>query len=113
MLKILIGAEAFRAGMDLYLKRCDGTAATIEDFLACFAETSGRDLDHFSLWYRQAGTPSLLAKGRYDAQAKTYTLDLAQTTPPTPGQRQQGSGCDPHPPRTYSRRRDGDAAADR
>src|SRR6478672_9531858 len=64
MLKILIGAEAFRAGMDLYLKRCDGTAATIEDFLACFAETSGRDLDHFSLWYRQAGTPTLLAKGR-------------------------------------------------
>ena len=43
----LIGADAFRAGMDLYLKRCDGTAATIEDFLACFAETSGRDLDAF------------------------------------------------------------------
>ena len=27
--------------MDLYLDRCDGTAATVEDFLACFAEASG------------------------------------------------------------------------
>ena len=63
MLKILIGSEAFRAGMDLYLRRCDGTAATVEEFLACFAEASGRDLSHFALWYRQAGTPSLMAKG--------------------------------------------------
>ena len=31
--------------MDLYFERCDGTAATVEDFLACFAEVSGRDLD--------------------------------------------------------------------
>ena len=47
MLRALIGAEAFRAGMDLYFSRCDGTAATVEDFLACFAEVSGRDLDEF------------------------------------------------------------------
>ncbi len=41
MLKALIGAEAFRAGMDLYFERCDGTAATVEEFLACFAESLG------------------------------------------------------------------------
>jgi aminopeptidase N len=86
MLKTLIGDEAFRAGMDLYFARCDGTAATIEQFLACFAENSGRDLTHFSRWYEQAGTPSIVASGRYDTRAKTYTLDLAQTTPATPGQ---------------------------
>ena len=44
MLRMLIGAEAFRNGMDLYFERCDGTAATVEDFLACFADASGRDL---------------------------------------------------------------------
>lgn len=86
MLKTLIGAEAFAAGMELYFARCDGTAATVEDFLACFAESSGRDLGHFAQWYEQAGTPTIVASGRYDAAARSYTLDLAQTTPPTPGQ---------------------------
>jgi aminopeptidase N len=86
MLKTLIGDEAFRAGMELYFQRCDGTAATIEDFLACFAESSGHNLDHFAHWYEQAGTPTIVASGRYDAAARSYTLDLAQTTPPTPGQ---------------------------
>ncbi|SEF69747.1 aminopeptidase N [Bosea lathyri] len=86
MLKTLIGEDAFRAGMDLYFERCDGTAATIEEFLACFAESSGKDLGHFARWYEQAGTPTIVATGRYDAAARSYTLDLAQTTPPTPGQ---------------------------
>ena len=67
MLKALIGAQAFRAGMDLYFTRCDGTAATVEDFLACFAESSGRDLAAFKLWYSQAGTPLLTVRTAYDA----------------------------------------------
>ena len=86
MLKVLIGDDAFKRGMDLYFERCDGTAATIEEFLACFAETSGQNLDHFARWYEQAGTPTIVASGRYDAAAKRYTLDLAQSTPATPGQ---------------------------
>jgi len=85
-LKTLIGAAAFRAGMDLYFERCDGTAATVEDFIACFAETSGRDLEPFMRWYTQAGTPVLTARGAYDAAARTYALELSQSTPPTPGQ---------------------------
>ncbi|OYW59614.1 MAG: aminopeptidase N [Bosea sp. 12-68-7] len=86
MLKLLVGEAAFRAGMDLYFGRCDGTAATVEDFLACFAETSGHDLTHFARWYEQAGTPTIVASGRYHAAARSYTLDLAQKTAPTPGQ---------------------------
>jgi aminopeptidase N len=86
MLKTLVGPDAFKAGMDLYLERCDGTAATVEDFLTCFAEASGKDLAHFSLWYRQSGTPSVAVRSHYDAQARTLRLDFAQSTPPTPGQ---------------------------
>ncbi|MBD3844516.1 aminopeptidase N [Bosea sp. SSUT16] len=86
MLKVLIGDDAFKRGMDLYFERCDGTAATIEEFLACFAETSGQNLSHFARWYEQAGTPTIVASGRYDAAARRYTLELAQSTPPTPGQ---------------------------
>ena len=86
MLRCLIGHDAYHAGMALYFERFDGKAVTIEDYIACFAESSGRDMSQFSLWYAQAGTPKLSAQGSYDPQARTYTLDLSQTTAPTPGQ---------------------------
>ncbi|MBL8560011.1 MAG: aminopeptidase N [Hyphomonadaceae bacterium] len=86
VLKALIGDDAFNAGIQLYFDRCDGTAATLEDFVACFAEASGKDLSHFMHWYNQAGTPRVVARGTYDAASKTYTLTLTQSTPPTPGQ---------------------------
>ena len=86
MLKLLIGAEAFRQGMDLYFTRCDGTAATMEDFVACFAEASGRDLAQFMRWYNQAGTPVVTATQEFDEGAGALTLTLAQHTGPTPGQ---------------------------
>jgi aminopeptidase N len=38
------------------------------------------------LWYSQAGTPEVVASGRYDARAKTYRLEIVQTVPATPGQ---------------------------
>ncbi|WP_026605973.1 aminopeptidase N [Methylocapsa acidiphila] len=85
-LKVLIGDEAFRRGMDLYFERYDGTAATIEDFVSCFAESAQRDLTQFSLWYNQAGTPLVDVAAAYDAAAKTFTLDFAQSCKPTPGQ---------------------------
>jgi aminopeptidase N len=72
--------------MDLYYTRHDGEAATIEQFVQCFADVSRADLEQFMLWYSQAGTPEIVATGGYDARAKTYRLDVAQTVPPTPGQ---------------------------
>ena len=86
MLKTLIGAEAFRKGMDLYFDRWDGHATTVEAFIACFAEVSGQDLTHFFNWYEQAGTPRVDIRSTYDASAQTLRLDLTQQTPPTPGQ---------------------------
>jgi aminopeptidase N len=86
MLKTLLGAETFRAGMDLYFERHDGEATTVEAFVACFADASGRDLSHFFGWYEQAGTPQVMMEAAYDAQAKSLDLTFTQTTPPTPGQ---------------------------
>ena len=86
MLRTLLGPDDFRKGMDLYFTRHDGEAATIEQFVQCFADVSGRDLSQFMLWYSQAGTPEVVASGRYDARAKTYRLEVVQTVPPTPGQ---------------------------
>jgi aminopeptidase N len=86
MLKVLLGSEKFRAGMDLYFSRHDGQAATIEQFIQCFADVSGRDLKPFMRWYSQAGTPEVTANGRWDAEKKTYRLEAAQKVPATPGQ---------------------------
>ncbi|SEP26607.1 aminopeptidase N [Methylobacterium sp. ap11] len=81
MLRTLLGPETFRAGMDRYFTACDGTAATVEDFLAAFAAESGRDLAAFSRWYAQAGTPTVAVSGAYDAAARTYTLTFRQSLP--------------------------------
>ena len=86
MLKLLIGAKAFRASMDLYFERCDGTAATVEDFLSCIAQTSGRDLTQFKRWYSQAGTPLVTVRNHYDPSARALTLTIAQSCAPTPEQ---------------------------
>ncbi len=48
MIETILGAKGFRAGMDLYFERHDGDAATIEDFITCFEDASGRDLKHFA-----------------------------------------------------------------
>ncbi len=86
MLKTVLGDDGFRAGMDLYFERHDGQAVTIEDFLAAFADATGTDLTRFKLWYSQAGTPEVAARGSYDPRQKTYALTLEQSCPPTPGQ---------------------------
>ena len=64
MLRTLLGPDMFRKGMDLYFTRHDGEAATVEQFVQCFADVSGRDLTQFMLWYSQAGTPEVVASGR-------------------------------------------------
>ncbi|MBX3597081.1 MAG: aminopeptidase N [Rhizobiaceae bacterium] len=86
MLRTLIGAENFRAGMDLYFKRHDGQAVTIEDFLRAFADASGSDLSQFALWYHQAGTPHVDVKTDYDPDSQQFTVELEQAVAPTPSE---------------------------
>ncbi len=86
MIDTILGPKAFRAGMDLYFNRHDGDAATIEDFLRCFEDASGQNLDHFKRWYSQAGTPELVCEFNYDAAAKSATLTVHQSLAATPGQ---------------------------
>ncbi len=86
MYERLLGRETFMKGCDLYFTRHDGQAVTVEDFLKCMEDVSGRDLSQFKRWYLQAGTPIVYADGSYDAERKTYTLKLRQETKPTPNQ---------------------------
>jgi aminopeptidase N len=86
MIHTLIGASAFRKGMDLYFQRHDGQAVTTDDFVQAMQDASGVDLARFKRWYDQAGTPRVEASGHYDAAARRFELVLRQSTPPTPGQ---------------------------
>ncbi|GEA50858.1 aminopeptidase [Vibrio inusitatus NBRC 102082] len=83
MIHTLLGEEAFQSGMKLYFERHDGTAATCDDFVATMQEASGIDLDQFKRWYSQSGTPILTVTDEYDANLKTYTLNVRQYTAPT------------------------------
>ncbi|TNE66474.1 MAG: aminopeptidase N [Alphaproteobacteria bacterium] len=84
MMHRLIGAKAFRAGMDLYFERHDGAAVTCEDFVCAMEDASGVDLGQFRRWYSQAGTPRLtVARERRGAD---IVLSVEQSCPPTPGQ---------------------------
>src|SRR6187455_431157 len=86
MVQTLVGKEKFRAGMDLYFARHDGEAATVEQFIQCFADASGRDMTLFMRWYSQAGTPEVTVDGRFDTARKTFILECSQVVPATPGQ---------------------------
>ena len=86
MLHTLLGPQGFRKGMDLYISRHDGSAATCDDFVDAMADASGRDLGQFRRWYSQAGTPHLTVRTEYDPVGQRFLLHLAQTSPPTPGQ---------------------------
>lgn len=82
----ILGPETYRKATDLYFDKHDGQAVTCEDWAQCMEDASGIDLTQFKLWYSQAGTPEVAAKGSYDAQNKSYTLSFKQTIPVTPGQ---------------------------
>jgi len=91
MMQTLVGRDGFARGMALYFQRHDGHAVTCDDFAQAIADANPGSalavlLPQFKRWYSQAGTPRLQAAGVYDAAARTYTLTLAQTCPPTPGQ---------------------------
>jgi len=91
MMHTLVGREGFARGMALYFSRHDGQAVTCDDFAQAIADANpGSELAHrlgaFKRWYAQAGTPRVTARGQWDAAAQAYSLTLAQTASPSPGQ---------------------------
>jgi len=84
MIHSLLGAALFRQGSDLYFERHDGQAVTIDDFIKAMTDVSGRDFTQFMNWYRQAGTPRVKVRGKYNPDAHTYNLTVKQSCPPTP-----------------------------
>ncbi len=87
MIKTLIGEKAFAKAMQLYFKRHDGEAATVEQFVRCFEDASGRNLKQFFRWYDQAGTPEITVQESYDKKRRILSLTLSQKTKRVRGQK--------------------------
>lgn len=66
MLETMFGAKIFREAMDLYFVRHDGQACTMEDYIACFEDVSGKNLEQFMLWYSQSGTPHVTVETAFE-----------------------------------------------
>jgi len=86
MLHTLLGASRFHAGIDLYVERHDGEAATCENFVAAMEDSTGVELSVFRRWYSQAGTPVLHLSCVHDSDSQQLTVSIQQDCPPTPGQ---------------------------
>ncbi|WP_299019772.1 aminopeptidase N [uncultured Tepidimonas sp.] len=91
MMQTLVGRDGFARGLKLYFERHDGQAVTCDDFAQAMADANpgselARLLEPFKRWYSQAGTPRVHVSSDYDPAARTYTLTLRQSCPPTPGQ---------------------------
>ena len=86
MIRTLLGEEGFTKGTDLYFERHDGEAVTTEEFVKAMEDANGVDLAQFRAWYRQAGTPVIKVRSSYDEENETFTLEVEQSCPPTPGQ---------------------------
>ncbi len=84
MYRTLLGDDCFFKGTDLYFKRHDGQAVTIEDFSKAMEDAGGRDLSRFRRWYHQAGTPHVEMSGSWDEKKHTFTLTVKQSCRPTP-----------------------------
>lgn len=84
MLKTILGANEFRKGCDHYFETLDGTAATVEQFIASFEQSSGQDLSQFMRWYEQAGTPHVKVSSRHTLEELEVTFEQALLA--TPGQ---------------------------
>ena len=107
MLQTLLGRDGFRKGMDLYFERHDGQAATVEDFVTCFEDASGRDLQQFMTWYSQAGTPELVCQLKYDARAKTRRAHHRPSAAADAGRGQEEAAAHPAAARAARRQRAG------
>ena len=78
MIHTVLGKDNFRKGMDVYFQRHDGQAVTTEDFVAAMSDASQINLDQFSSWYNQAGTPRVIVESHYLADEKKFILELQQ-----------------------------------
>ncbi len=83
MLRLLLGADKFKAGKALYFNRYKHANATTDQFFKCFEEASGVSLEQFKLrWLYTIGYPNVVASTAYDPAKQQYKVSLRQELKP-------------------------------
>jgi aminopeptidase N len=79
MLRMRIGEEAFRNGIQTYYGTYFNGSASTKDFQRIMEEASGQDLeDFFQQWLYQGGFPVLDVSWSYDEADKTLSVTIDQ-----------------------------------
>ncbi len=78
MLHTFLGEAGFQAGMQLYIKRHDGKAVDIDEFVLAMADANKRNFKQFMRWYSQKGTPIVKINEYYDKENKCYQIKIEQ-----------------------------------
>ena len=73
-----LGEQAFGRGLDLFLRRHDGHAVTVEEFLHCMEEVSGEKLWGFTTWYDRPGSPEVHVRTFHDPAGGVLELEVEQ-----------------------------------
>lgn len=78
MLKMLIGVDSFKVGLDFYFECYDGDVIIIEVFLMCFEDVVDVDFGYFVLWYEQVGIFVVSVEIEYDLECKLFMVFFIQ-----------------------------------
>jgi aminopeptidase N len=78
MYQTILGVDGFKRGLELYFKRFDGMAVTVEDFYQALSDANNYKFDQFLHWYNQFGTPEVSVSEYYDVNTQQYILDFKQ-----------------------------------
>ncbi len=86
MLETLVGHDKFIKGIDLYVRKFDGSAATTENFVDSILDSTHTksiafEKSQFIEWYYQAGTPVVSIRRKWDNINKVLTLLINQSVP--------------------------------
>lgn len=84
MQRAIVGKDAFMKGCDLYFKRHDGEAVTIDDFVRAIEDASRQDLTDFKRWYSVAGRPTVKVVTSFEDGVYTVTLKQSHKTSKKP-----------------------------
>jgi len=79
MLRLIVGADNFKAAKRLYFSRYRYSNANTEQFFDCFEEVSGKSLDQFKKrWLYTIGYPKVTAVTDYDRSGRQFTIEFQQ-----------------------------------
>ena len=84
MIHTILGEEGFQKGMALYFERHDGSAVTIDDFVASMADANHFNFDNFMPWYSKSGTPEVSVDDEYDSELNIYRATFTQKNQTVP-----------------------------